>query len=122
MNIDALIDFCTKFKYIVEHTPSLGRINILTLKDILYWCLHMNGCNHSYSMSTLHLYMDVVADVKDSSFGRKRDTIGYAPFKQICQGLLDYIYKNNNTPRIIAVDGTYIPLSIKLKNMDSLLQ
>ena len=28
---------------------------------------------------------------------------------------MDFIYNENDTPRIIAVDGTYIPLSINLK-------
>ena len=59
--------------------------------------------------------MKNIIDVCDSSLIKKRNIISYTYFKNISDSLLNYIYKNNNKPRIIGVDGTYIPLSIELK-------
>lgn len=85
-------------------------------KDVLYYCLYMNGNSYSYSLANINMLMNNIFDISDSSLIRKRNTIKFIHFKEISDRLIKYIYKDE-TPRIIAVDGTYIPLSIELKNM-----
>jgi hypothetical protein len=115
MDIDNLIVFCKYFRSVVNETESPGRTRIITFKDVLYCCMRMNGNSHSYSMTNLDMYIDDIIDVHDQALQQKRDTVGYCPFKTICKELLNFVYKDNNTPRIIGVDGTYIPLSIELE-------
>src|ERR1700722_2623579 len=117
MNIDKPIEFCKFFKSIVKKVNEevSTKNEILKFKDILYCCLYMNGNSYSYSLANMHMYMDNIIDVSDCALIKRRKTISHIHFKKIRNGILNFIYKNNNTPRIIGVDGTYIPLSINLK-------
>ena len=117
MNIDKPIEFCKFFKSIVKKVNEevSTKNEILRFKDILYCCLYMNGNSYSYSLANMHMYMDNIIDVSDCALIKRRKTISHIHFKKIRNGILNFIYKNNNTPRIIGVDGTYIPLSINLK-------
>jgi Transposase DDE domain len=117
MNIDKLIEFFKFFKSVVEkmNNESLGRTKLITFTDIIYCCLYMNGNSYSYSMTNLSMFVDNIIDVSDVAFKNKRNTVGFIPFKNICKEMLNFVYNGNNTPRIIGVDGTYIPLSIELQ-------
>jgi len=117
MNIDRVMEFFKCFKSIVEQASfeSSGKTKLITFTDILYCCLYMNGNSCSYSMANLSMYVDNIVDVSDVAFKNKRNTVGYVPFKNICKGMLDFIYKDHVTPRICGVDGTYVPLSLELQ-------
>jgi hypothetical protein len=59
---------------------------------------------------------DYIIDVPDSALIQKRNMTDYVHFKKIADELLNFIYENKDIPRIIGIDGTYIPLSIELIN------
>ena len=117
MDISGLVTFGKFFRLTVDdiNEKCLGTQRKITFKDILYCCLYMNGTSCSYSLANINICMNNIIDVSDTALKNKRDTYNYTYFKEICNALLDFIYNNNNDSRIIAVDGTYIPLSINLK-------
>ena len=71
----------------------------------------MNGNNCSFSLTNIHMFINKIIDVTDSSLKQKANSINFDYFQRINDNLVNFIYKNKNT-RIIAVDGTYIPLKI----------
>lgn len=75
----------------------------------------MNGSSCSYSLANINMCMNDIIDVSDTALKNKRNAICYIHFKKVSHTLLDFIYQENNNPRIIGVDGIYIPLSIKLE-------
>ena len=118
MDVTKLVTFGKFFKSTIDALDNIfyDKKQIITFKDILYCCLYMNGLSCSYSLTNINMYMNDIIDVSNTALKNKRDTYSYIYFKQICNTLLDFIYNdNNNTSRIIAVDGTNIPLSINLK-------
>lgn len=117
MNIDSLITFCKFFKSTVDdiNIETSCKTKIITFKDILYCCLYMNGNSCSYSLANMNMDMNDIIDVSDTALKNKRNMISYIHFKHISDTLINFIYNNDDSPRIIGVDGTYIPLSIKLK-------
>ena len=115
MDFNKIINFLKIFKSIVENIKNDGRNKIITFKDIFYCCLYMNGNTCSYSLANINMCTNDIFDVSDTALKKKRNSINFIHFKQISDSLIDFIYENNNEPRIIGVDGTYIPLSIDLK-------
>jgi len=114
--VETLMDFCKFFKCTIKnnkHIPNRTKKN--SFIDVLYFCLYKNGNSCSSSMANINMYINDIIDVSDNSFIQMRHSINYIHFKQISDELVDFIYKNNNETRFIAVDGTYIPLSIELK-------
>jgi hypothetical protein len=65
-------------------------------------------------MANINMYINNIIDISDNSFIQMRHSINYIHFKQISDELVDFIYKNNNETRFIAVDGTYSPCKKKL--------
>jgi hypothetical protein len=115
--VDEIIDFCKFFKSIVKDVESdiPNRTKVITFIDILYYCIYMNGNSCSYSMANINMFLMDIFDVTDSSLIQKRNSVNFSYFKQISNSLGDFFIKNNTSPRIFAVDGSYIPLSIDLK-------
>jgi hypothetical protein len=56
-----------------------------------------------------------ILNVSDKAIIKKRNSIDHSNFKNIHDELLNYAYRNNNEPRLLGVDGTYLPVSIHLK-------
>jgi hypothetical protein len=117
MDTDKIISFCKFFKSVIRNVENeiQNKNKILTFKDILYCCLYMNGTSSSYSLTNINMYINNIVDISDTVLKKERNTIDYTYFKQVSDSLLDFIYEYVDEPRIIGVDGTYIPLSIKLK-------
>lgn len=86
----------------------------ITFKDVVYCCLYMNGSSCSYSLANINMCMNDIIDVSDTALKKRRNVFDYIYFKQITDTLLDFIYQDD-TPRIVGVDGTYAPLSIELQ-------
>jgi hypothetical protein len=107
--------FITFFKFIVTRVsnkiPNRTKKKF-TFKNILYCCLYMNGNSCSYSGTNLHMYINDIINVSDMALIKRRDSISYKFFREINNEILNFIYGNNKSPRVIAVDGTYISLSI----------
>ena len=120
MDIDKLVEFCAFVKGVVKKISieASDRTKIIAFKDILYCCLYMNGNSCSYSTASLNMYVDNIIDVSDPALITKRDTVSFGYFKKISNEIRNFIYKNNDTPRILAVDGTSIPLSIELEKYE----
>src|ERR1700678_3058179 len=114
--IDNLIMFCKFFRFLVEQINKdiSNKKNIISFKNILYCCISMNGNSWSYSLANINMSMATIIDVSDCALKKKRNLINYIYFKTISDEILNFIYKDNDSPRIIGVDGTYIPLSIEL--------
>lgn len=88
---------------------------VITFKDILYCCLYMNGKSCSYSIANTNMCMRDIIDVSDTTLKIGRKEINYKYFKKLNDTLVSFVYENNENPRIIGADATYIPLSIELK-------
>jgi hypothetical protein len=118
MNITDIICFSKFLKTTIETISNKisDKTKIITFKDIIYCCLYMNGSSCSYSLANINMCMNDIIDVSDTALKKKRNSFDYSYFKQISDNMINFIYENDNNPRIIAVDGTYIPLSINLQN------
>ena len=115
MNTDKIITFFKFIRMIIEKINKEFENKIISFKDILYFCLYMNGTSCSYSLANIHMNINDIIDVSDTALKNMRNKIDYTYFKQISDTLIDYVYKDNNEKRIIGIDGTYTPLSIRLK-------
>jgi len=117
MNITKLITFGKFFKSIMDTINSIvvDKKRTIKFKDILYCCLYMNGSSCSYSLANINMGINNIIDVSDTALKNKRNVYNYIYFKQISDTLVNFIYNDIDMPRIIAVDGTYIPLLIKLQ-------
>ena len=116
MNFVKIIDFLKFFRSSVESIQITGRNKIITFKDIFYCCLYMNGNSSSYSLTNINMFINDIFDVTDTALKKKRNNVNFVHLKQISDSLIDFIYENDNEPRIIGVDETYVPLSIDLKD------
>ena len=118
MNIDIgfFIDFSKLLRtnIISEEETIEGRHRKITFTDIIYCITHLS-LNNSYYITNMNMFINNILDVSVSALIKKRDTISSKHFKLINECLLNKIYKYGNV-RILGVDGTYIPLSIELKN------
>lgn len=115
MEINQITFFCRFFKSIVENIDTGDRNRIITFKDVLYSSLFMNGNSCSYSLVCINMCINNIIDVSYQALHTKRKNTNYSHFKDVSDCLIEYIYSENNEPRIIGVDGTKIPLSISLK-------
>jgi len=115
--MEELMIFFKYFRSTVEliNNETMYKSKILTFKDILYCCLYMNGNSSTYSLTNINMSMNDIIDVSDTALKNKRNIFNYKQFKRIADTLLDFIYQNDESPRIVGVDGTYIPLSIELQ-------
>ena len=116
MDIDSIIPFCNFIKVSVDRINTNIRNKIISFKDILYCSLYMNSIPCSYSLANINMGTKEIIDVSDDALKKKRKNTSFQYLKQISDSLIDFIYKDDNDPRVIGVDGTYISLSIKLKS------
>lgn len=84
----------------------------IDFKDILYGSIYksVNNCSYDYITSMLNIkYIDneINCKISKTAFIEKRNNIDNKYFLQINDTFIDYIY-NNNKPRILAVDGSYL--------------
>ena len=123
MNIGIVIIFAKFIKSCLSGTNiDTCRNKYITFKDIFYFCSHKNGNSFSYSLANYHMKMKNITNVTDKAYLIKRNSIDPIYFEKINDYLLEHLYKNNGTPRILGIDGTYLPVSINLKKMDIELQ
>ena len=115
IDIDEIVIFCKFLNDTIKNEGSTIQIGSIGFKEILYYCLYMNGTSCSYSLVNIHMEMNEIIDVSDTILKNCRNKVSFAYFKRINDELLNFIYATINEPRIIGVDGTSIPLSIKLK-------
>jgi Transposase DDE domain len=82
-------------------------------KDIVYYSSILNGNGYSYDYVNSLLKIHNIANVSKNTLVKNKNKIYYEHFNDLNNYLLNFIYKDNS-PRLIAVDGTYI---ILLKNL-----
>jgi hypothetical protein len=83
----------------------------ISLKDIIFYTVlkNANGYNYSY-INLLSQSKQFVEESSISSLKKRRLTTDNNNFKILNDKLVNFIYRKNESTRIIAVDGTYIPL------------
>ena len=84
----------------------------IDFKDILYGSIYksVNNCSYDYITLMLNIkYIDneINCKISKTAFIEKRNNIDNKYFLQINDTFIDFIY-NNNKPRILAVDGSYL--------------
>ncbi len=94
----------------------------LTFKDVTYYLIKLiNNPKNSSITVTSELNIDNITNAKHDAFKKKRKLINPDYFQKLSQTLLANFYSNYNTQlfnkyRILAVDGTHVPLSKNVFN------
>jgi hypothetical protein len=112
-------DIIEYFKFFKSCIEDIGKsIDVrnrnITFKDIVYFCMYKNGNSYSYTQTNIKMQIKNLLNVSDQAIIKKRNSINPNYFKKINNKLLNYAYINSNEPRLLAVDGTYLPVSVNL--------
>src|SRR5579883_1775380 len=115
MDIQFFVDLAhlVRKNILMENDNIENRDNIIGFMDIMY-CICFMSLGNSYSITNMNMRYNNILTVTNSALAKKRNSIEISHFKLINDNLLKYIYSSGEK-RIIGVDGTHIPLSIKLK-------
>jgi len=104
---DSIIDIDTEITKRID-----GQIRF---EHILYSMSQVLGNEISYATVNLNLKIKKIVDVKTKTLIVRKNQIDTEHFEQLNNNLLDHIYDGCKR-RILAVDGTYIPLLKSLSN------
>jgi len=122
MNIDNIKTFQKILNTDIKNINNkiIKRNRKINFKDILYGSIYKAINNTSYDdviyeINKNFINKNINNSISKSSFIQKRNNIPNEYFLNINDSFINYIYKNNKSNRIIAVDGSFLNL---YKNFD----
>lgn len=113
MNSGVIQDFkkrlSVSIKKINNNLPTRSDAKI-TFRDILYYSTIIIGRHQSFIEANTTLKIDNILNVSRSALPKRKTKLDASLIEDLNNDLLEYIYYDDDEPRIIAVDGTHINL------------